>query len=191
MLSGLWKKLQLKTTSLIVINSPSSFESSLNELSGSYGVFKSFDKKSYASSFALCFVTSKAQVDEIVAHLAKLEGDPLVWFAYLKGTSKLRAKNSDISRDKGFESLAKVDFEPVSAVAIDNDWTALRFRRVSHIKEMMRQFAKTEEGKEKVAKARAEGKSCVKPVAVKKESKPKSADTTELSTAETKKRKRN
>ena len=161
MQSSLWKKLQFKGASLIVHNSPSSFEDYLSELPSSCAIFKKFDKKSYSAAFTLCFVTSKAEVDSVAQHISKLEGDPLVWFAYLKGTSKLRSKTSDISRDKGFESLATVDFEPVSSAAIDSDWTALRFRRVTHIKVMMRQFAKTEEGKAKVSKSRAEGKSCI------------------------------
>ena len=43
-------------------------------------------------------------------------------------------------------------FEPVRMVAIDEDWSALRFRRVEHIKTMTRSFALTEAGKAKAAK---------------------------------------
>jgi hypothetical protein len=35
-------------------------------------------------------------------------------------------------------------------VAIDEDWSALRFRRVGYIKTMTRSFAMTKAGKEKV-----------------------------------------
>lgn len=38
-------------------------------------------------------------------------------------------------------------FEPVRAVAIDEDWSALRFRKVEFIKKMTRGFAISEEGK--------------------------------------------
>jgi hypothetical protein len=34
--------------------------------------------------------------------------------------------------------LGKAGFEPVRAVAIDEDWSALRFRRTEHIKTMTR-----------------------------------------------------
>jgi hypothetical protein len=37
-------------------------------------------------------------------------------------------------------------------VAIDEDWSALRFRKVAFIKTMTRSFAMTEEGKEKAGK---------------------------------------
>mgnify|MGYP005835701873 CR=1 FL=1 len=42
--------------------------------------------------------------------------------------------------------------EPVRQVAIDEDWSALRFRRVEYIKTMTRSFAMTLEGKAKAAK---------------------------------------
>ena len=59
-----------------------------------------------------------------------------MWFAYPKGTSK-RYK-SEINRDTGWQALGKSGFEPVRAVAIDEDWSALRFRRVEFIKTMTR-----------------------------------------------------
>ena len=42
-------------------------------------------------------------------------------------------------------------FEPVRQVAIDEDWSALRFRRVEHVKTLTRSkaMALTEEGKER------------------------------------------
>lgn len=158
----MWKKLQLKESAVIILNRPASFQPVVNELDSNCAVFDAFNKKSQTCKFALCFVTSKAQVDSVAADIGKMCGnDPVVWFAYLKGSSKLiNKKTSDISRDKGFESLAAVNFEPVSGVSIDDDWSALRFRKVGNIKEMTRKFAKTDEGKAKVEKAKKEGRSC-------------------------------
>ena len=45
-------------------------------------------------------------------------------------------------------------FEPVRQVAIDEDWSALRFRRAEHIKTMTRSFAMTTTGKEKVGQGK-------------------------------------
>jgi hypothetical protein len=73
------------------------------------------------------------------------EGDVVIWFAYPKGTSK--KYKCEFNRDTGWEIFGKLGFEPVRAVAIDEDWSALRFRRVSFIKTMIRSFALTEEGK--------------------------------------------
>jgi hypothetical protein len=39
-------------------------------------------------------------------------------------------------------------------VAIDEDWSALRFRKAEHIKTMTRGFAMSEEGKKKVSVAK-------------------------------------
>ena len=60
----------------------------------------------------------------------------MVWFAYPKGTSK--RYRSEINRDTGWQALGRAGFEPVRAVAIDEDWSALRFRRVEFIKTMTR-----------------------------------------------------
>jgi hypothetical protein len=68
-----------------------------------------------------------------------------VWFAYPKGSSK-RYK-SEINRDHAWLSLGQEGFEPVSMVAIDEDWSAVRFRRLEFIKQMKRpaQYRLTEQ----------------------------------------------
>jgi len=45
---------------------------------------------------------------------------------------------SEINRDTGWQALGQAGFEPVRAVAIDEDWSALRFRRVEFIKTLTR-----------------------------------------------------
>jgi len=60
----------------------------------------------------------------------------VVWFAYPKGSSK-RYK-SEIDRDHGWKILGREGFEPVRMVAIDEDWSAKRFRRVEFLKNMTR-----------------------------------------------------
>jgi hypothetical protein len=66
----------------------------------------------------------------------KAEGDAAVWFAYPKGTSK--KYKSQINRDNGWKVLGQQGFEPVRMVAIDEDWSAVRFRRAGFIKNMAR-----------------------------------------------------
>jgi len=75
--------------------------------------------------------------------------DGLVWFAYPKGTSK--KYTCEFNRDTGWAILGKHDYEPVRAIAIDEDWTAMRFRKAEHIKKMTRSFAMSDTGKKKVA----------------------------------------
>jgi hypothetical protein len=71
------------------------------------------------------------------AELAKLKGikilrDALLWFAYPKGTSKRYA--CEFNRDTGWHVIRKAGFDSVRQVAIDEDWSALRFRRVEYVK---------------------------------------------------------
>ena len=58
----------------------------------------------------------------------------MVWFAYPKGSSK--KYKCEFNRDTGWSAVGKQGFEPVRMVASDEDWSALRFRRVEFIKKM-------------------------------------------------------
>ena len=88
-------------------------------------------------TFSLAFVTRQAEVDAAAKSLATLaEGDAVIWFAYPKGTSK-RYK-CEFNRDTGWRALGAAGFEGVRMVAIDEDWSAFRFRRVEFIKSLTR-----------------------------------------------------
>jgi hypothetical protein len=85
------------------------------------------------AAFWLAFVTRKSEVEKLVPEISRrAKGDAIVWFAYPKGTSK--RYTCDFNRDTGWASLKKLGFDTVRAVAIDEDWTALRFRRKEFIK---------------------------------------------------------
>jgi hypothetical protein len=79
--------------------------------------------------FVIAFATSQAQAKKAAAAAAKtLEEDGSFWLAYPKGTSK-RYKKTDINRDSGHTLLGTLGFDGVSLVAIDDDWSAMRFKR--------------------------------------------------------------
>jgi hypothetical protein len=142
-------KLNLKDqTTIVVLNAPTSFEAELTAL-GAVTVLR--DAKRVAEiSFALAFTTTQEAVDHAARAIApRLQGDGIIWLAYPKATSK-RYK-CDFNRDTGWAVLGALGFEPVRQVAIDDDWSALRFRRVEHIKTMTRTFAMTEQGQAKAA----------------------------------------
>lgn len=87
--------------------------------------------------FALLFVTNADQINDLANYLAPLwTSDAVVWFAYPKASSK-RYKSS-INRDKGWASLGSLQTEPVRQVALNDDWSALRFRKVAYIKQLKR-----------------------------------------------------
>lgn len=73
-----------------------------------------------------------------------------IWLCYPKGTSK--KYKSDINREKTWEAFEPFDFEPVTQVAIDEDWSAMRSKHVDEIANMKRKTAASEKGRERVKK---------------------------------------
>jgi hypothetical protein len=134
--SDIFAKLNLKEQpEIVVLNPPESFEPELRRLRGVEVRRDLADSRSV--TFALAFVTRQAEVDAAAKSLAKVaEGDAILWFAYPKGTSK-RYK-CEFNRDTGWRALGAAGFEGVRMVAIDEDWSALRFRRVEFIKALTR-----------------------------------------------------
>ena len=127
----LWEKLNLGGhREVLVLNAPSSFTAELKALQG---VHVQRDVKAVKGvAFALVFVLNQTELDRLsAAVVAKAAGDALLWFAYPKGTS--RRYTSDINRDKGWHILRAAKFDCVRQVAIDEDWSALRFRRTEFI----------------------------------------------------------
>jgi hypothetical protein len=131
---------------IVVLNSPGSFESELAALKG-VEIVRDL-RKAKEVTFSLSFVTTQEQVNALAPAIAgKAEGDAIVWFAYPKGSSK--KYKSQINRDSGWNVLGRKNFEPVRMVAIDEDWSAIRFRRANFIKNMTRatEHRLTERGK--------------------------------------------
>lgn len=90
--------------------------------------------------FLLAFVQTEEEVEICFSQMHKLAPeDEAMWLAYPKGTSK-RYK-SQINRDKGWKYLGQFEFEGVRQIAIDEDWSALRFRKIKFIKTMTRKFS--------------------------------------------------
>jgi hypothetical protein len=101
------------------------------------------DEKSL--DFALFFFQEKSELDEIIPKLIPhLKDDAVLWCCYPKKSSK--KYSSDITRDTGWAVFGDFNYEPVRQVAVDDDWSALRFRSVDHIKVMTRKksFTKRE-----------------------------------------------
>lgn len=151
-MTPLFKKLNLKAqTKILVVNAPPSFEPELMALAD-VAVQRQVEAVD-TIAFALAFVTQQAEVDGLAQAIApKLPGDGLLWFAYPKASSK--QYRCEFNRDTGWAELGKLGFEPVRQVAIDGDWSALRFRRVEYIKAMTRsaRMAISPEGKARLTK---------------------------------------
>lgn len=153
-MSDVWKKLNLtRTSEIVVLEAPPSFEPALKSLS-ELRILRDLSNTS-PLKFLLAFVTHRTEISRIAARLhLEAGGDPVVWFAYPKKSSKRFP--CDFSRDSGWEPLGEVGFEAVRQIAIDEDWSALRFRRVEHIGKMTRDPGRTltAKGRQKVSKGR-------------------------------------
>lgn len=149
-MNAIFKKLNYKDQKqLYIINAPRSFEKEIEEMR-SLASIKTSLALAREVEFFLSFVTKQQEVDDLIKKVTSIiKGDGLVWFAYPKGTSK--KYSCEFNRDTGWDELGKHGFEGVRMVAIDEDWSAIRFRRAENIRSMTRSFGMSESGKKKVA----------------------------------------
>ncbi|MGL4463946.1 MAG: hypothetical protein ACRDD1_10620 [Planctomycetia bacterium] len=129
-MTPLFTKLNLGTyRDVLVVNAPEGFEP---ELAGLAGVVVRRDPSPLATvGFAVAFVRTLAEIEAAAAWLPKATGDPIVWLVYPKGSSK--RYRCEFNRDTGWAAVGAAGFEVVRIVAVDADWSALRFRRTEYI----------------------------------------------------------
>jgi hypothetical protein len=151
-MNAIFKKLNYKDQpAIVIVNAPESFAGDMNEMKALAKVSTSVP--SGEIGFFMGFVTKQQEVDALIDKVVpKLSKDGLFWFAYPKGTSK--KYKCEFNRDSGWTQLGKYDFEPVRMVAIDEDWSALRFRHVDNIKTMTRSRTISEGGTKKAMPAK-------------------------------------
>lgn len=116
--------------SLLILNAPDYYSGKMENLEYD----KEPENKKY--DFIQAFLYKKSDIP----HLFKIAGDHLnesgkLWFCYTKKSSKLR---SDITRDEGWDAADRHNFVAVRQVAIDEDWSALRFKPKGEVKELTR-----------------------------------------------------
>ena len=102
--------------------------------------------------FLVAFLLDPAHIAQLAQELRQVDQarDPVLWFAYPKKSSK--RYQTGLSRDHGWEPMGAIGLEPVRQVALDDDWSALRFRPVKKIKSLTRSSALSKEGKERIRK---------------------------------------
>lgn len=149
---ALLRKLNLKTQQkLVVFNAPQNLGVLWDELGVDVRILK--EDLSEAVAFCLIFCTKLDEIEKYATALDNiLTPDALFWFCYPKGSSK--KYKCEFNRDNGWQVLGKLGYEPVRMVAVDADWSALRFKKAELIKTMTRSqdFAMTEIGKQKTSK---------------------------------------
>lgn len=153
-MSTLFKKLNLTTqTDVVILNAPSSFEAEVKRLTG-VTVHRSIPRGG-KMTFVMAFVIAQKELDASSAKIAAgAVGDAIVWMVYPKKSSK--RYRCEFNRDSGWSVLGDAGFEGVRMVAVDEDWSALRFRRVEYVKSLTRDpsWAISPAGKARERKAR-------------------------------------
>lgn len=131
--SPLWRKLRATASPLVVIDPPEGFFDDSPAPTSA----RIEDTLRRDATWVLCFATTLEQVERFGRQLASLTTeDPVVWCAYPKASSK--RYRCEFNRDSGWKSIGQAGYEPVAQVAIDGDWSAIRFRQARHIKNLTR-----------------------------------------------------
>lgn len=118
------KKFKFKDTG-IVIHAPTTIENELVKL----GCKTKFDKTK--STNTLVFINdNKEFLSFLKTGLKNVEPDGVLWFAYPKGTSKIK---TDINRDTIRITGEEFGMTTVAAISIDDTWSALRFKPIDKV----------------------------------------------------------
>lgn len=72
------------------------------------------------------FVRTKAELDALAPKAAKaLRPESMLWISFPKGSSKVQ---TDLTRDKGWESLQALDLKWITLVSVNETWSAFALR---------------------------------------------------------------
>lgn len=119
------RKLKFKGSG-VILNAPADIETEFKKI----GFKTSFDK-AQKSANTLVFIHNNQDFLEFLNNgLKKVEPDSVLWFAYPKGTSKIR---TDINRDTIRVTGEGFGITTVTAISINDTWSALRFRPVDRV----------------------------------------------------------
>jgi hypothetical protein len=117
------KKFKFKDNG-VVLNAPSALEAAFIKL----GFKTSLDKK---NTNTLVFINNNDEYLHFLKNnLKNIEPDSVLWFAYPKGTSKIK---TDINRDTIRVTGEEFGITTVTAISIDDTWSALRFRPIEKV----------------------------------------------------------
>lgn len=128
----LWKKMQVKNqTRFLVVAPPREIDTIIEgrdqswELDVRPEIAASGDAKYEVVVMFLKNESDVVKAAEVTkAHVAG--DDTLLWLCYPKKSSK--KYDATINRDSGWDPVIDIGFEGVRQVAVDDDWSALRFR---------------------------------------------------------------
>lgn len=117
----------------IVLNAPATIEKELVKL----GFKTSLDKKTKSANTLVFINNNQEYLDFLTNNLKSIEPDSVLWFAYPKGTAPKGIHSdkikTDINRDTIRVTGEKYNITTVTAISIDDTWSALRFRPIDKV----------------------------------------------------------
>jgi predicted SnoaL-like aldol condensation-catalyzing enzyme len=129
-MTSIVKKLGLKPgIRALVLGAPAGYMDSFAPLPDGVVVSKTIGG---THGFVQFFATKKAEIEKSRKKVLE-SADPgaLVWISYPKKTSGVK---SDLSREEVWAAMEGTGWRPVSQIAIDAVWSALRFRPIQDVK---------------------------------------------------------
>ncbi|MDP2663049.1 MAG: hypothetical protein Q8R28_20225 [Dehalococcoidia bacterium] len=131
---SLAKKLLIKPgQTIIILNPPPGYLDELGQLPE--GV-KMAAQPEGALDIVHLFVSNTEEVARLApAAMRAVKRDGVFWISCPKQTARIK---TDITRDKGWETVKGAGFEPVTQVSINEVWSALRFRPSELVKRSTR-----------------------------------------------------
>lgn len=95
-------------------------------------VTESFPSKGTEDDFGILFVHSQEALNKNWTDFSRrIREDGLIWICYPKTSA---GYETDINRDKGWGVVQEDGYRPVSQVAVNDVWSALRFRREKYVR---------------------------------------------------------
>lgn len=119
--SPLAKKMKLKSgLKAAVINAPENYVDTLkHDTALSPTLSGKFD-------WIQIFVRNRSELDVLAPKATKaLKPESIFWISFPKGTSKIQ---TDLTRDKGWDILQKLDLKWVNLVSVNETWSAFALR---------------------------------------------------------------
>lgn len=123
------KKLKLTTQSpILILNAPDEYMNIIKDIESEVHT-EIKGKYKFIQLFAKSIAEAKEHIENCIE---VLDGDGYLWICYPKGTSK--KYKSDLNRDTTQIVTEEYNFQGVTLVSIDNDWSAFRIRSKENIK---------------------------------------------------------
>jgi hypothetical protein len=121
---SLQQKLQLKSgQSVIILNPPRGY---LDKLKVDLADDVLSTEASVNADAVILFVNSLVEAKDLALNAIRaVKPDGLLWIAYPKGSSKVKA---DVNRDSLWEAVKPMGWRAVRLIALDEVWSVMRFR---------------------------------------------------------------